>query len=214
MPAREVGGDYYDYFQLSRNRLGIVLGDVSGKGTSAALYMSQLQGFFRALTVHFRDVRKLICQVNRLAYSNVASNAFITLIFALLNPGSRELTLVRAGHTAAFYYNARKKACEKWAPPGMGMALDEGTLFQRVLGEDKRTMSRGDAILLYSDGLTEAVNPAGEELGVKRLMDLFMEHIAQPADQLARSLVQKIEAFADTHPQADDITLVVLKVDK
>ena len=197
LPATEVGGDYYDYLVMPNGRLGIVVGDVSGKGTSAALYQSKIQGFFRALIVSIHRPKDLLSRVNRLAFENVEE---------------KSVTAARAGHTATLYFSKQKNRCDWWAPPGIGLALDGGKVFDQKLREEKKYLKKGDVLLFYSDGLTEATNKEGEEFGEDRLKDAFCRNVDFNAKSLVQNIVKEIEYFVEEYPQKDDVTLVVLKV--
>jgi len=214
IPAREVGGDYFDYFPISDELLVIVLGDVSGKGTSAALYMSKIQGFFRALISSVYTPRELLSRVNRLTYENLEDSSFVTLILAVLKFKERSLTLARAGHTAVLYFDDTQKSCTNWAPPGIGLALDKGPLFESVLKEEKKYLNTGDALLMYSDGFTEALNEAEEEFGEDRLEKVFCRNLHKPAKAIADTIIGDVNKFAEGQAQNDDMTLIVIKVNR
>jgi serine phosphatase RsbU (regulator of sigma subunit) len=212
IPATEVGGDYYDYLNLSGHRLGIVLGDVSGKGTSAALYMSKIQGIFQALSASAQSPKELLCRVNRLSYETVVEEKFfMTLIAAILHIQDSSITFARAGHLPIFYFDHKTKRFSRWAPQGIALALDEGNLFEKSLVEEKKTLHSGDALMLYSDGLTEAENPAGEEFGEQRLEAVFCENSHLSAKDCSQAIIQTVTEFSENHIQKDDMTIVIVK---
>lgn len=212
LPATEVGGDYYDYLPLPDGSLGIVIGDVSGKGTSAALYMSKIQGFFRALSPLYDSPKDLLCRINRLVYENVEDKAFMTLISAVIDPRKPAIRLVRAGHTSIFHYENKKKICNVWAPQGIALALDNGPIFDKTLTEEEKRLDRGDVIVFYTDGLTEAVNASHEEFGEDRLEAVFCQNVLLDAESLGEAIIRSIEEFVKDQPQHDDMTLVVVKL--
>lgn len=211
IPATEVGGDYYDYLNLPGNRLGIVLGDVSGKGTSAALYMSKIQGIFRALSTSAQSPKELLCRVNRLTYETIEEKSFMTIIAAILHTDDSSIIFARAGHLPIFYFNQNTHRCSQWAPQGIALALDEGDLFENTLAEETKSLQSGDVLLIYSDGLTEAENKAGEEFGEKRLEDVFCRNVHLSARNLSQALIKTVTAFSEDIPQKDDMTIVIVK---
>ena len=213
IPATEVGGDYYDYFSLPDGKLGLVVGDVSGKGTSAALYMSKIQGFFRALSSFYTSPKALLSRINTLAFENVEGKSFITLIAAFLDPDDAKLTIARAGHTSVVLFEANKETCQEWAPTGIGMALDKGKMFDETLKEESKTLNSGDVFLLYTDGITEAENADAEEFGEQHLIEDFLKISLKSAtsEEIGNHIIASIKAFASDHPQKDDITLIVVK---
>lgn len=212
IPANEVGGDYYDYISLSNNRLGIVLGDVSGKGTSAAFYQSKIQGFIRALFPANNSPKLLLTKVNKLTFENIEDKSFATLVVAVLQPDERIINIARAGHTPILFFEKKKGLCHWWLPQGVGLAIDEGTLFNRVLNEEIRSLTPGDVLLFYSDGVTEAEDRSGEEFGEDRLEDVFKQNVQSEAQSLGQTIINAVHKFRGDYPQKDDMTLVVIKV--
>ncbi|MFH1941781.1 MAG: SpoIIE family protein phosphatase [bacterium] len=210
-PATEVGGDYYDYLQMPEGKLGIVVGDVSGKGTSAALYMSKIQGFFRALAEFNDSPKQLLIRINSLAFGSVEEKAFVTLVVGIVAPEEKSITIARAGHTAVFVFEKKTNRSYAWSPTGIGLALNAGDVFDQNLAEEKKRLSAGDALLFYSDGLIEANNVEGEEFGEDRLKEIFTRHIASDAKTVGQSIFDAVRNFAGSQPQRDDMTLVVLK---
>ncbi len=212
IPAKEVGGDYYDYLQISDGKLGIVIGDVSGKGTSAALYMSKIQGFFRALIDTIQTPKLLLDRVNRLSYENVEEKSFMTLTVAILDPAAKTMTLSRAGHTPILHYQHQKQQCTEWTPKGIGLAMDKGDLFEKTLDEICLPLEKEDVLFFYTDGLSEAINPDKEEFGEDRLKDLLKQYVDADALTLSQSIITNIQYYCQDVPQQDDMTLVILKV--
>jgi sigma-B regulation protein RsbU (phosphoserine phosphatase) len=213
IPATEVGGDYYDYFNTHKNQFGIVLGDVSGKGTSAALYQSKIQGFVRALFASIHSPKELLCRVNRLTFENIEEKSFATLVAAFIDPIKRIVVVARAGHTPIFYYQKQKDTVLKWEPKGIGIALDKGSLFNRVLKEEKKILKTGDVLLFFTDGLSEAENQRGEEFGEEQLEKVFQNYVHKSCSEIVEGILQSIQDFVKTQSQKDDMTLVVIKME-
>lgn len=211
IPATEVGGDYYDYFTVNGKRFGIVLGDVSGKGTSAALYQSKIQGFVRALLLSINSPKELLSQVNRLTFDNIEEKSFATLVAAFIDPIKRSVAVARAGHTPILYYQKQKNSVVKWEPNGIGIALEKGELFNRILKEERKYLKSGDVLLFYSDGLTEAENHQGEEFGEERLVRVFHDYAEQTCTKIVDGVLKEIDLFTQDQSQKDDMTLVVIK---
>ena len=213
VPAYEVGGDYFDYVQIGAGRMGIVLGDVSGKGTSAALYMSKIQGFIRAILPSTDLLKDLLVKVNRLAFDNMEHMFFVTLVMAELRPNEKTLSFVRAGHTPILHYQYDKKQCIRWEPEGIALALDRNDKFEKSLEQKKIKAGPGDVFLLYSDGLIEAENEGGEEYGINRLETQFAEVAHMVAESIGLQILSGIRAFTGKGQQKDDMTLVVVRMD-
>jgi len=155
IPAMEVGGDYYDYLNLTDGCFGVVVGDVSGKGTSAALYMSQLKGVLKTASKFYKSLKDLVAEVNAITFYSIEETSFITLSCAAFDPRARKLRLVRAGHLPMLYYSAKDKCCSQITPKGIGIGLENGTVFNREIEEVELKFHPGDVFIFYSDGLTE-----------------------------------------------------------
>ena len=165
-PAREVGGDYYDFFDLGPRQLGVLIADVSGKGTSAALYMAELKGLMLALSHTERSPRRLLIDVNRRLAEHLDNRSFITMTYAVIDLEARTLTCARAGHTPLIVVSGGRS--EVVMPGGMVLGLrlpGASGRFEELLEEHTRPIHPGDVIVLYTDGITEAMDAAGELFG-------------------------------------------------
>ena len=164
VPAREVGGDYYDFFPLGRGRLGVLIADVSGKGTSAALYMAELKGLMLSLSQIYQSPRQLLIEVNRILSENLDSRSFITMTYAVIDLANGVMTYARAGHTPLIYLpgpSAALQGAQVLIPSGMVLGLRiDGAIdkFTELLEEMQIALHTGDVIVLYTDGITEAMN--------------------------------------------------------
>lgn len=212
IPAKEVGGDYYDYLTISETKLGIIIGDVSGKGTSAALYMSKIQGFFRALSEEVQSPKSLLDRVNRLSYESVEDKSFMTLTAAVLDPYKKTMTIARAGHTPVFHFRHQENHCIELTPRGIGLALDKGEVFSKALEELEIPLVKGDILFFFTDGLTEAINVNKEEFGEENLKTVLRNHREFDASTIGRAIINEIKAFCQGVPQTDDMTLVIIKI--
>lgn len=211
IPALEVGGDYYDYLDFADGRFGVVVGDVSGKGTSAALYMSQLKGMLQVGAKHHRSVKELVVEVNAITYQSITAQSFITLMCAAFDVKSQRLSLVRAGHLPLLHYSATKKTCQQLIPKGIGVGLENGSLFKAELEEIELPFAAGDVFLFYTDGITEARNLAGREFETEVLASIIQENGWESAVALREKIVAQVHQFAAAASPQDDMTLVVVK---
>ena len=220
VPAREVGGDYYDFFHLPEDRLGILIADVSGKGTSAALYMAELKGLVLALSQRYESPRDLLIEVNRIISEHLDSRSFITITYAVIDLHVGTMTFCRAGHTPLIFLpgpSSRVPAAKVLTPNGMvlGLRIDGAAdKFAELLEEERVELSPGDVIVLYTDGITEAMNPNSDLFGESRLSRIVEEHGHLDSDELRERIMREIEAFVGSADQHDDMTMILLKVDR
>ncbi len=211
IPALEVGGDYFDYLNGVPNRITIIVGDVSGKGTSAALYMSKVQGILRSLHDFGLSPRQLFIRANHLLRQALERKSFVTSIGADFNTASRQLALARAGHLPLFYYHARSAHVEKITPKGLGLGLDDDGLFASELEERIIAYEPGDVFLFVTDGVTEAHNGIGAEFGEDQLVEVLTQNVHNHAEQIRDIVVSALKHFANNIEQHDDQTIVVVK---
>jgi sigma-B regulation protein RsbU (phosphoserine phosphatase) len=217
VPAREVGGDYYDIFPLGPRRVGLLVADVAGKGTSAALYMAELKGLMLSMSQIHESPRRLLVEVNRIIATNLDSRSFITMTYAIVDLDRRTLTYARAGHTPLIQRTASPpKACLV-APSGMVVGLQLEGLehrFEELLEERTVELADGDVFVLYTDGVSEAMNAEGDLFGEDRLRLLVEEHGGLGSDGLRERIVREVEAFVGTADPHDDMTMIVLTVEQ
>jgi len=217
-PAREVGGDYYDFFPLDGGRLGILIADVSGKGTSAALYMAELKGLMLALSRQHASPRQLLIDANQIISSHLDSRSFITMTYAVVDPVAGTLTCARAGHCPLVFVpgpHAVSRASQVITPDGMvlGLQFDTGGAFDRMLEEVTIPIGVGDLFLLYTDGISEAMNVHGDCFGDHRLVDLAALHSDLSSDDLRARILSEVHLFTGDAAQHDDMTMVLLKIE-
>jgi serine phosphatase RsbU (regulator of sigma subunit) len=208
-PAQEVGGDYYDFVELAGDRLGVAVGDVSGKGVSAAFYMSEVKGIFQALSRMYPSPREFMVHANRALSGSIDNFSFVSLLYAVLDLGSGALTLARAGHTPLLHVRANGDAAFL-RPSGMGMGMSEGCVFADTMEEATLRLATGDVCVLYTDGVTEA-RRGDEEFGYDRLLDRVRELRDRSAADIKRGVLEAVDAFTDRDEGHDDVTLVVIK---
>jgi serine phosphatase RsbU (regulator of sigma subunit) len=212
-PAREVGGDYYDFFELGPRQLGVMIADVSGKGTSAALYMAELKGIMLALSRADRSPRTVLLEVNRLLGAHLDNRSFITMTYAVIDLDRRRVTMARAGHTPMMLVSA--SATEIVIPAGIVLGLrlpGAGALFEHVLEERELPLAEGDVVVLYTDGVTEAMDQAGELFGDEALLRTVAGNVELSAAGIRERVVREVGAFVGRAEAHDDMTMVILKV--
>jgi phosphoserine phosphatase RsbU/P len=217
-PAREVGGDYYDFLPLDESRMGILIADVAGKGTSAALYMAELKGLMLSLSQLHKSPRQLLIDANRIISKHLDARSFITMTYAVVDLEQRTMTIARAGHCPLVFVpgpHALSRAPQSLQPDGMvlGLALDVGDMFSRVLEELTLPIGRGDLFLLYTDGISEAMNVDGDCFGDSRLADLASQHSDLTSTELRERILDDVRGFVGSAAQHDDMTMVLVKID-
>ncbi len=218
VPAREVGGDYYDFFPLGDRRVAILVADVSGKGTSAALYMAELKGLLLSLAQRYQSPRDLLIEVNRILSDNLDSRSFITMTYAVIDLAAGVMTYCRAGHTPMIYLPARgprRGLAQSLLPGGLVLGLRIDGIhekFTALLEEETISLERGDVFVLYTDGVTEAMDGDGELFGDSRLRAIVEEHGHLRSAELRERILREVEAFVGEADQHDDLTLILIKV--
>jgi sigma-B regulation protein RsbU (phosphoserine phosphatase) len=208
-PAREVGGDYYDFLELPGGRLAIAVGDVSGKGVGAALMMASLEASLRALASVVENPADLIERVSRLVFQASATNRYATLFYAEYDPATRCLTYVNAGHNPPIVLRNRGGACQVLRLETGGPVIG---LFPRGYERGVFSHEAGDLVVLFTDGVSESMNAREEEWGEERLIELAKTCHGFPAREGMKRILAAAQAFAAGAPQHDDMTLVVLRV--
>jgi serine phosphatase RsbU (regulator of sigma subunit) len=214
LPANEVGGDYYDFIPLSDGRLAILIADVSGKGTSAALYMAELKGLSLSLSRIYDSPRRLLIEANRILAANLDSRSFITMVYAVIDMNQKKMTFARAGHNPILRLctNGDRPRAQVLAPDGMGLALDRGSQFERILEEESVPLAPGDLFLFFTDGVTEAMNDRSELFGDDRLRGVIEDNADLSMEELREKMVDEVFNFAGGAVQHDDMTMVLVKV--
>jgi sigma-B regulation protein RsbU (phosphoserine phosphatase) len=218
VPAREVGGDYYDFFPLGPRRLGVLIADVSGKGTSAALYMAELKGLVLSLSQIYQSPRQLLIEVNRIISDNLDTRSFITMTYAVVDLDAGTMTFARAGHTPViFVKDGAAGGAQSLVPNGLVVGLripGAQEKFTELLEERRIDLCRGDVIALYTDGITEAMDASSDLFGDARLTRLIAEHGHLDAADLRERILREVEAFVGHADQHDDMTMILIKVEE
>ncbi len=210
VPAQEVGGDYYDFLQLDPERLAFVIADVSGKGTSAAFYMAEMQGIFRSLSRLSTSPADFLLNANAALSTTLERNVFVSVIYGVLDCATETLTMARAGHCPAATIGVDGRA-RLLRSRGMGLGLDDGVLFSRSLCEEVVSLQPGDVFVLYTDGVIESRDATGVEYGYDRLLDVIGQNRHEEAHDLHSLLMKDLDEFVGNRGYDDDTTLVVMK---
>jgi phosphoserine phosphatase RsbU/P len=220
VPAREVGGDYYDFFKLPGDLLGVLIADVSGKGTSAALYMAELKGLVLSLSQIYLSPRQLLVEVNRIISDNLDTRSFITMTYAVIDLKAGRMTYARAGHTPLIYMRSSggpEEPVKVLVPSGMVVGLripGAHEKFMDLLEEESVGLTNGDVIVLYTDGISEAMNADADLFGDSRLSRIVEEHGHLDSSELRERILREIEAFVGAADQHDDMTMILMKVEQ
>jgi phosphoserine phosphatase RsbU/P len=205
-PSRTVGGDYYDFVQLADGRIALLIADVAGKGLPAALMMSSLHARVHVIFEELANVADHVDRLNRTTSASCPSNRFVTFFVAVLNPASGELCYSNAGHNSPVIVRS-DGTIEELEPTGPVLGISPAFTYK----EKNCRLNPGDLIALFSDGVTEACNPDGEEFGEDRLSAILREHRQESATRIVEIVNQQVNAFARGTAQGDDITLVVAR---
>jgi sigma-B regulation protein RsbU (phosphoserine phosphatase) len=205
-PAREVAGDYYDFIP-GEKELGLVIADVSDKGMPAALFMALTRSIVRASAAQAHSAAESITRANRLICADATNSMFVTLFFARLDPATGDLTYVNAGHNPPWLYNCGMDELMRLTRTGTALGVDEALSFSHRTVQ----LRPGDIVLLYTDGVTDAINARVEEFGEARLESLVREHRHASAADLMAALEDAVHSFIGATQPMDDITLVAVK---
>jgi sigma-B regulation protein RsbU (phosphoserine phosphatase) len=210
-PAQIVGGDYFDFFQFPDGSHGLAIADVAGHGMSASLLMASVQTALRTLVLTTDSPVEVLGHLNRFFYHNVHLTTFVTLFLARFDPVRRTLTYGSAGHNPPLVYHPQTNGGNPitWLEPtGAAIGLVEG--FQITM--ETITLAQGDILLLYTDGVTEAMNEADDQFGRERLAALVSREAHLPPKALVQAIRGELQAFTNGQPLADDTTIVVARM--
>ncbi len=204
-PAKEVGGDYYDFFTLPDGRLGLVVADVSGKGIPGSLGMTMARSVLRSQAFSNSWPAETLRKTNEVIQPDLPPGMFVTVFYAILDPAAHRVLCANSGHHPAILLRPSEGV---YAVAPRGIALGVATPDEYHVSELAVDLAPGDLFLLYTDGVSEAMNAAREEYGEERLMDLLLRNSSREPAGMARALVEDLHAFTSGAPQNDDITLV------
>ncbi len=211
--AKDVGGDYFDFVRIDENTLGIIVADVSGKGIPGSLVMTMIRTALRMEARGNFSPIDILSRVNNFVADDVKKGMFITIFFIMLNSESRAISFSSAGHNPMILYRKESNSCYFLNPRGMplGISLPDGVSFEKSLESDKVQLKKDDMLIVYTDGITEAMNKLGEQFGNDRLIQFIRDNSDLHPKDFASKLDFEINKFTGGAPQNDDITLVVIK---
>ncbi len=210
--ANEVGGDYYDFFQLEPSKLGVVIGDVSGKGPEAAFYMAEVKGVLESLSNIYDSPKDLLIHANKILYKTFDRKTFFSVIYGIFDLKKKSFTYCRAGHCPLLYWNKGEEEIFLIEPSGLALGLDSGKKFDKTLAEQKINLKQGDIFILYTDGVNESRNNKQEEFEEQRLCDVVVQNFERKSKELKSEILEHIDNFVGSQPRHDDLTMVVIKI--
>jgi sigma-B regulation protein RsbU (phosphoserine phosphatase) len=210
LPASSVSGDYFDYVAVDQDRVGVAIADVSGKGIPASLIMAMCRSVLRGAARGQQSPAEVLREVNRQLFPDIKEDMFISAAYVLVNHVTGSMTLARAGHDAPLLYVAAAKTVTALRPPGMALGIDSGGVFDRVLQDHSLKLDKGDCLVLYTDGVTEALDAAGSEYGIDNMVQAIRESASNGPTAVLQRLTDELQSFVGGHPQHDDITLIAI----
>ena len=211
VPARQVSGDYFDYIHVDDERLGVAIADVSGKGVPASLIMAICRSVLRAEAVRNPSPADVLRKVNRQLYPDIKEDMFISMAYLILDHERNGIMLARAGHDAPLLYKQESQTVTPVKSPGMDVGIDSGNVFDRLTADFAIRLERDDCLVLYTDGVTEALNTEGDEFGLERTIQAVRASASNGAPAIVKKLIGDVRNFTGSHPQNDDITLIAIR---
>jgi sigma-B regulation protein RsbU (phosphoserine phosphatase) len=207
-PAGEVGGDFYDFLPMEGGRMGLLVADASGKGLAGALLMVEARAMIRAMASVTSSPREILAGVNRVLLRDLEKGRFVTAFFALLDPAKRTLTMANAGHTPLLLCREVGKTIIPYAPRGLVLGVVPDAKFTDTLLEETIPLYPGDRFLIFSDGVSELMNPVSEEFGMERLETWMRVNAHMWSEDAIRTLTDALEHHRAGQMQSDDITIL------
>jgi len=211
VPARQVSGDYFDYIHVDGERLGVAIADVSGKGVPASLIMAICRSVLRAEAARNPSPADVLRKVNRQLYPDIKEDMFISMAYLILNHERNGITLARGGHDAPLLYKQQSQTVTPVKSPGMVLGIDSGSVFDRITKDFAIPLERDDCLVLYTDGVTEALNSEGDEFGLGRTIESVRAGASDGAQAIVRRVIDDVRNFTGSQPQNDDITLIAIR---
>jgi sigma-B regulation protein RsbU (phosphoserine phosphatase) len=212
LPAAYVGGDFFDVIEISDKKVLLAIADVSGKGLPAAVYMVKVHAYLRIATKIFSHPYDILCEVNKLVLRAFQKNFFVTIALVLIDYSNNKIIVSRAGHNPIMLY--KKANVQIINPPGMALGLGDNKIFSETLGYSEHLIDNNSVILMFTDGITEAMNKNNEEFGTDKLIDAFLKTFDLPCDILINEVIKNVKAFTGSEDNRDDIALLVAKLKK
>lgn len=211
IPARETGGDYYDWFTGNSHALTLVIGDVSGKGMAAAFYMTLCKGFFQSLAESKLSPAATMAQVNQMLSGVMEKNRFVSIFLGQYDSRSGHFTYARAGHNPPILLTADSEEPRFLQARGLALGLETGQRFREAQMQESVDLRVGDLLVCYTDGITEAMDREGNQYGLERMIDVVQARRKDSAQDIMDAIFQDVLTFTAGTPQMDDMTLLILK---
>ncbi|NIR06611.1 MAG: SpoIIE family protein phosphatase [Candidatus Aminicenantes bacterium] len=211
-PAKEVGGDYYDFIPLGKNKLAMIIGDVSGKGISASFYMTLTKGFVQSYMSGNTSPKAVLIKINELIYKTMDRRSFVTMFIAVLDWELKKIVCARAGHNPVLHYSAKSGESIMVKPEGIALGLRKTRAFSQTLQEYELQLENNDWLILYTDGFIEAVDNDSNEFGEKGLIQAVKENPQISSQSMMETIFDKVRYFSGLNVQHDDMTIITLKV--
>lgn len=209
VPAFEVGGDYFDFFEIGESKLAFVIADVSGKGISAAFIMAEVKGIFGSLAYLIDKPKEVLKNVNDILSKSLTKKDFVTAIYGILDAEKGILTFSRAGHSPLIVVSGDKG--RQYSPKGLGLGVERTGRYASFLDQMEINLNNNDIVCLFTDGITEAQNENYYNYGIERFQNLLIKNSYLNMEQLANVILQDISLYSKDHSQHDDITLILFK---
>ncbi len=209
-----MGGDYYDFVEVEPGKLAVVVGDVSGKGTQAAFYMTLTKGILQTLSREGLSPAEVMRRLNMLFYANAPRGTFISMIYGVFDVEARSFTFARAGHNPVILKRSPSQEPDLVQPTGMAIGLVDGPTFDNTIEERTLELRIGDVLVFYTDGFSEAMNLARDEYGDGRLARKVSDLGNRSATELLDAVAEDVHHFVGAADRHDDMTMVVVKLDR
>src|SRR5438552_7686270 len=211
VPARQVSGDYFDYIKVDDERLGIAIADVSGKGVPASLIMAICRSVLRSQATQNPSPADVLQKVNRQLYPDIKEDMFISMAYLILDHAHNGVVLSRAGHDAPLLYKSSSQTVTPLKPPGMVLGIDSGSVFDRLTSDVAVPLERDDCLVLYTGGVTDAIDTQGDEFGIERTIQAVCASAMNGAPAIVNRLIDDLRTFVGSQSQNDDITLIAIR---
>lgn len=211
-PAKEVGGDYYDFinYDSAPDKIFIAIGDISGKGMAAAIYMVQVQAILRNIVGECRSPKAILSSLNKSLKNVLKKGSFFTISFASLNSNGT-IHLCRAGHLPLVYFRNKSNDCIDIIPSGIGIGLTQSDIFSNSLEQLELKPESGDILVFFTDGVVESMNGSLNEYGIERLKSIIKLNSQRSAKEIQQEILDSVKSFQDIHPASDDLTMIIMK---
>jgi len=211
--AKEVGGDYYDVLAINKERFGFVMGDVSGKGVPAALIMTMARSILHseALKNFDKPANETLKSLNSIIFKDIKDDMFITIFYGLLDITRNIIDIASAGHNDTLVFRAKSENVEPYNPKGFPIGTDPGPRFDKVIKHEEILFEKGDKLIIFTDGITEAMNKENKEYGDIRLLDVIKKSGNKNCKELLDAIIQDVHSFVNGAEQSDDIALLILE---